>query len=58
MNADEAMKAIQKEITAIRLTGDNCDMDDWVYHHLNRIQFIINDYRNAWAKPSEPDPFN
>ena len=55
MLADEAIDAIQKEITQIKLASD---LDDWIYVHIRNIQHIINDYRNAWAKPSEPDPFN
>jgi len=58
MQTNDLINHIQKEINAIRSTRDHLDWDDWVDHHLNRMQWAINDYRNRDFKATEPDPFN
>lgn len=60
MQAEEVINKIQQKIRGIKLVVDSAmsEPDDWLMDEINSIQHIINDYRNAWAKPSEPDPFN
>lgn len=58
MKAEEALDHIQKEIREIKLTAANCDPDEWLMDHVDRIQWIINDFRNQEFKHLEPDPFN
>lgn len=52
------LKRIQEEVNLIRLTGYNCDLDDWLMDHIDNIQHALNDFYNAEFKDSEPDPFN
>lgn len=58
MTAEETIEKIQYEINQIKITCDYADIDDWVWDHIVNLQEILNDYKNAWAKSSEPDPFN
>lgn len=58
MTADETIDKIQKELRAICHTGDESQLDDWLWDHLRNIQWAISDYRNREFKKSEPDPFS
>lgn len=60
MQENEAIDLIQKTLTGIKLIVDSgmSEPDDWLVDELNKIQWIINDYRNQEFKASEPDPFS
>jgi hypothetical protein len=58
MSEIDVVDAIQKEIREIQIAAANCDPDEWLMDHIDKIQWIINDFRNQEFKHSEPDPFN
>ena len=57
MKAEETIVKIQRELTQIKIAYQTADVDDWLWDHIRNMQEAINEYNNAWAKSSEPDPF-
>ena len=60
MQESEAINLIQKTLTGIKLIADSgmSEPEDWLMDELNKIQWIINEYRNQEFKLTEPDPFS